>query len=158
MSRVIGDFDFLINGTFSHADGYREHSESDYTQINGNFGYRFSPNVETRFYFGVYDTWQQLPGTLTLSDTLNNPQALDDALIAGYGTNGFGANQARDVKNERISNKTTIVTDFGRIDARQLVHSQLPLSPGLRRHRAERRNLGLRAEAHQDLRHRGPSR
>lgn len=42
MSRVLGDFDFLINGTFSHADGYRNHSDTDYTQINGNFGYRFS--------------------------------------------------------------------------------------------------------------------
>ena len=116
MSRVIGDFDFLINGTFSHADNYREHSQSDYTQINGNFGYRFSPNVETRFYFGVYDTWQQLPGTLTLSDTLNNPQLSTTPFVAGYGTNGVGANQARYVKNERISNKTTIVTDFGRIE------------------------------------------
>ena len=116
MSRVIGDFDFLINGTFSHADNYREHSQSDYTQINGNFGYRFSPNVETRFYFGVYDTWQQLPGTLTLSETLNNPQLSTTPFIAGYGTNGVGANQARYVKNERISNKTTIVTDFGRIE------------------------------------------
>ncbi len=116
VSRVLGDFDFLVNGTFSHSDGFREHSVSDYTKINGNFGYRFSPNVETRFYFGVYDTWQQLPGTLTLSETLNNPQLSTTPFIAGYGTNGVGANQARYVKNERISNKTTIVTDFGRIE------------------------------------------
>ena len=113
---MLGDFDFLVNGTFSHSDGYREHSLSDYTKINGNFGYRFSPNVETRFYFGVYDTWQQLPGTLTLSETLNNPQLSTTPCIAGYGTNGFGGNQARYVKNERISNKTTIETDYGRLE------------------------------------------
>ena len=68
---MIGDFDFLINGTFTHADGFREHSTTDYTQINGNLGYRFSKDIETRFYFGVYDTWQKLPGTLTLSDARN---------------------------------------------------------------------------------------
>ena len=98
VSRVLGDFDFLVNGTFSHSDGFREHSVSDYTKINGNFGYRFSPNVETRFYFGVYDTWQQLPGTLTLSETLNNPTLSTAPWIAGYGPNGFEGNQARDVK------------------------------------------------------------
>ena len=116
VSRVLGDFDFLVNGTFSHSDGFREHSVSDYTKINGNFGYRFSPNVETRFYFGVYDTWQQLPGTLTLSETLNNPTLSTAPWIAGYGPNGFEGNQARDVKNQRISNKTTIETDYGRLE------------------------------------------
>jgi iron complex outermembrane receptor protein len=115
-SRVFGDFDVLINGTFTHSDGFRDHSKTDYTQINGNLGYRFSKDLETRFYFGVYDTWQQLPGTLTLDDARRFPSLSLSPFPAQFGTNGFGANQGRDVQNFRISNKTTIQTGFGQID------------------------------------------
>ncbi len=116
MSRVIGDFDFLINGTFTHSDSFRKHSTTDYTQLNANIGYRFSKDIETRFYFGVYDTWQLLPGQLTLFDARTNPRQSLPPFPAGFGPDGFGANQARNVKNWRISNKTTIETQIGRID------------------------------------------
>ncbi|MBM3577404.1 MAG: TonB-dependent receptor [Alphaproteobacteria bacterium] len=116
MSRIIGNFDFLINGTFTHADNYRKHSTTDYTQLNGNIGYRFSNDLETRFYFGVYDTWQLLPGQLTLFDARNDPRLSLPPFPPGFGSDGFGANQARNVKNWRVSNKTTILSEFGRID------------------------------------------
>lgn len=116
MSRIIGNFDFLINGAFTHADNYRKHSTTDYTQLNGNIGYRFSNDLETRFYFGVYDTWQLLPGQLNQFDARNNPRLSLPPYPPGFGPDGFGANQARNVKNWRISNKTTILSEFGRID------------------------------------------
>lgn len=116
ISRVIGDFDFLINGTFSHADGYRKHAQGDYTQINGNIGYRFNKDIETRFYFGVYDTWQKLPGQLTLYDARVNPRLSLAPFPPGFGADAFSGDQARNVKNWRISNKTTINTEFGRLD------------------------------------------
>ncbi|HEY8064923.1 MAG TPA: TonB-dependent receptor [Methylosinus sp.] len=126
VSRIIGDFDFLVNGTFSHSDGFRTHSQSDYVQINGNIGYRFSNNIETRFYFGVYDTNQQLPGTLTLNNARTNPTLATLPYIAGFGADGFGADQQRNVRNQRISNKTTIETDIGRIDVDSwFVHNYL---------------------------------
>jgi iron complex outermembrane receptor protein len=111
-SRVIGPFDFLINGTFYHAKGYRTHSQSDYDQINGNIGYQFSPTAETRFYFGAYYTRQQLPGALDLPTTLSNPTAGNPTAIS----NGFGGNQARDVFTQRIANRTTLAFDWGRAD------------------------------------------
>jgi iron complex outermembrane receptor protein len=126
VSRVIGDFDFLVNGTFSHADGYRQHSQSDYTQINGNFGYRFSRDIETRFYFGVYDTHQKLPGTLTLANARNNPQLATLPYIPGSGFDGFSADQARNVQNQRFASKTTFETDIGRFDVSGwYVHNKL---------------------------------
>jgi iron complex outermembrane receptor protein len=112
VSRVIGPFDFLINGTFYHSTGYRNHSEADYTQINGNLGYRFSPTAETRFYFGAYYTRQKLPGAVSLDDALNNPTVAN----AQAASNGFGGNQARDVFTQRITNKTTLALDWGRLD------------------------------------------
>jgi iron complex outermembrane receptor protein len=111
-SRIIGDFDFLINGTFSHADGYRDHSISNYEMINGTIGNRFAPGAETRFYFGAYYTQQLLPGTLSLFNALNNPAMASP--FASYP--GYAGNQSRNVFNQRLSNKTTLLTDFGRID------------------------------------------
>jgi iron complex outermembrane recepter protein len=43
VSRVLGNFDFLINGTFAHSDGYRDHAINNYSLLNGNIGYRFAP-------------------------------------------------------------------------------------------------------------------
>ncbi len=112
VSRIMGDFDFLINGTFPHSDGFRDHSTSDYEMINGNIGYRFAQGAETRLYFGAYYTQQLLPGTLGLSEALNNPTMA--SLAASYP--GYGGNQSRNVFNQRLSDKTTFLTDLGRID------------------------------------------
>ncbi|QBR70463.1 TonB-dependent receptor [Beijerinckiaceae bacterium] len=122
VSRVIGDFDFLINGTFSHSDGYRQHSQSDLEQINGNIGYRFAPWAETRFYFGVYSAQQKIPGLLDFNTAVNNPTTA--SVSAAFP--GFGGNQARNILDERIANKTTMLTDFGRIDVDSwFIHNNL---------------------------------
>lgn len=120
VSRVIGDFDFLVNGTFSHSDGYRDHSTNNYELINGNIGYKFAPGAETRFFFGNYYATQKIPGQLTFFDALNNPTRTSLAATRGEipGPNGvfFGGNQARDIFNQRIANRTTFATDWGRLD------------------------------------------
>lgn len=108
VSRVLGDFDFLINGTFASSGGYRDHSTNTYELINGNFGYRFAPWAETRFYFGAYDAKQKIPGQLTLNNALNNPTMASVSAVGG--------NQARNIFDERIANKTTVLTDWGRFD------------------------------------------
>jgi iron complex outermembrane receptor protein len=107
-SRVVGPLDFI--GTFSvnHADGYREHERGQYEQFNANIGYRFTPDVETRFYLGAYVVDQQLPGTLSLSDALNNPTKAAASALSG--------DQARDTRTERIANKTTVKLDVGQLD------------------------------------------
>jgi iron complex outermembrane recepter protein len=107
-SRVVGPLDFI--GTFSvnHADGYRDHERGQYEQFNANVGYRFSPDVETRFYLGAYIVDQKLPGTLSLSDALNNPTKASASAIAG--------DQARNTRTERIANRTTVKLDVGQLD------------------------------------------
>ncbi|WP_232519166.1 TonB-dependent receptor family protein [Caballeronia insecticola] len=107
-SRVMGPLDFI--GTFSvnHADGFRDHERGQYEQFNANIGYRFTPDVETRFYLGAYIVDQQLPGTLSLSDALNNPTKASASALSG--------DQARDTRTERIANKTTVKLDVGQLD------------------------------------------
>lgn len=112
VSRVLGDFDFLINGTFAHQGGYRQHSTFDANDINGNFGYRFAPWAETRFYFSAINAQQKIPLTLALNEALTNP-TMANVTAASPGLMG---NQARNIFDERIANKTALLTDFGRLD------------------------------------------
>lgn len=107
ISRVIGPLDFLANFSMNHADGYRDHERGQYEQFNANVGYRFSPTVETRFYVGVYVVDQLLPGTLSLSDALNNPTKAAPGALSG--------DQARNTRTERIANRTTVKLDSGEL-------------------------------------------
>lgn len=107
-SGIWGKVDALANLTVSHSDGYRDHARQQYEHFNGNIGYRISPDVETRFYLGAYRTDQKLPGSLTLSDALSNPRMASAAAIAG--------DQARNVRAERIANRTTFNLGTGKFD------------------------------------------
>lgn len=117
-SRVMGDADFLINATVSHADGDRQHMRQQYEQLNGNIGFRINPDVETRFYFGAYITEQLLPGTLGLHQALTTPTLASSSAIAG--------NQARNVYTERLANRTTVLLERGKLDVDSwIIHKSL---------------------------------
>ena len=116
ISRVFGDFDFLVNGTFSHADGFRQHSQSDYTQINGNLGYRFSQGRRDALLFRRLRHPSEIARHADAVRRARQSALATLPIYPALGADGFGADQARNVRNERISNKTTIKTDIGRID------------------------------------------
>ena len=107
-SRIAGPADFLISGTLTNSDGYRDHETQRTRNFNANLGYKLAPGVETRFFVGFYDTDQKLPGTLSLFDALNNPRIANPTAISG--------NQARKVTTERIANRTSFELDIGRLD------------------------------------------
>lgn len=118
VSRVFGDFDALGNLTMTHSDGFRDHSRQNAVQFNANVGYRINPNVETRFYVGSYDVWQQLPGSLTLGQALHDPTMAAPAAVAG--------NQSRVTHTQRIANKTTVALDTGTLEVDTwLIHKSL---------------------------------
>ena len=135
MSRVIGDFDFLIYGTFSHADNFREHSGSDYTQINGNLAIA-SRRTSKRAFTLAFTTPGSNCGNAELSDTLNIA-TLDDALHRGLWKQRLRRHQSA---RSRTSASPTgpRCHDLGRLDLDSW-YSQLPLSLGFC-HRTERRN------------------
>ncbi|UHC15708.1 TonB-dependent receptor [Methylobacterium currus] len=107
-SRISGPADFLINGTVTNSDGYRQHEAQRTQNVNANLGYQLAPGVETRFYLGTYLTDQKLPGTLTLFDAFNTPRSANPSAISG--------NQSRKVETERIANRTSFVLDVGKLD------------------------------------------
>ncbi len=118
IGRVMGDWDFYISGTVTHADGWRQHERQQSENFNANIGYRFSPNLETRFYFGASYADQKLPGALTLFNALNNPRGATAAALAG--------DQARNTHVQRIANKTTLTFETGKLDVDSwLIHKNL---------------------------------
>lgn len=118
MSRIFGPLDALATVTLNRSDGYRDHAKGNYAQINANIGYKFSPRVETRFFFGAYIVDQKLPGTLSLFDALNNPTKAAASAVSG--------DQARNTRTERLGNLTTIRFDIGQLDiASWVIHKSL---------------------------------
>ena len=115
---MFGDWDALGNYSHLSTDGWRNHSRGEYDQFNGNVGYRLSDRVETRFYAGIYDTRQLLPGSLTLSQALHTPQMANPAALAG--------NQSREVQAQRFANRTSVQLDVGQIDVDTwIIHKSL---------------------------------
>ncbi len=107
-SRISGPADFLISGTLTNSDGFRDHETQRTQNFNANVGYRLAPGVETRFYVGIYLTDQKLPGTLRLWDALDNPTMANPSAISG--------NQSRKVETERVANRTSFALDVGKLD------------------------------------------
>jgi len=100
---AIGDWDYYVTPTWVQQDGFRNHSEQESVRVNGNIGYRISPNAETRFYFGFADIEQDIPGSVTRHAALHDPRAAAVGnLLLDY---------ERNIESYRIANKTTVMLD-----------------------------------------------
>lgn len=106
-----GVADAYASVTKTNSAGYRQQTEQNNTRFNGNIGYMFSPDVETRFYLSWNDIQQEVPGTLTKTQALNTPTMAPAVNI----TNDY----ARDIRSLRVANKTAVsvgansVVEFG---------------------------------------------
>ncbi|PQZ91435.1 MULTISPECIES: TonB-dependent receptor domain-containing protein [Pseudomonas] len=101
---VVGDADYYISLTDNDADGYQHQSAATGKGFAANFGYRFSPELETRFYFRYRETTNDTPGKLTRAQISHDPRAANSL------------NAARDSKRLQpgstwIANKTTLQLD-----------------------------------------------
>ena len=84
----------------SGADGYRDHSGGDAERGNANFGYRITPDVETRFYLNANRVRQRIPGEVTKYTALNDPQAAWSVNVRD--------DWQRNIDTVRVANKTTM--------------------------------------------------
>lgn len=95
---VLGDVDYFIGGTWQEQEGFREHSAGESVRGSANIGYRFGPNVETRFYVNANQIEQQIPGEVTKGVALTDPeQAAAINVINDW---------QRNIDSLRIANKT----------------------------------------------------
>ncbi|BBH45371.1 membrane protein [Pseudomonas sp. KU43P] len=80
--QVLGDLDYYVALTDSQYDGYQAHSSGSAKGIAANFGYRFNPNLETRFYLRYRETENDLAGRLTKQQIKHDPRAANAAYLA----------------------------------------------------------------------------
>jgi iron complex outermembrane recepter protein len=103
-----GSWDGYITASTQAADGFRDHSFGSSNRVSANVGYQFSPDVETRFYLNANEVRQRIPGTVTRTSALTNPETAAPANVA--------MDQQRNIDTVRLANKTTIRLDDTKIE------------------------------------------
>lgn len=103
-----GPWDGFVTASTQAADGFRDHSFGSSNRLSGNIGYQFSPDFETRFYLNANEVRQRIPGTVTKTFALTNPEAAAPANVA--------MDQQRNIDTVRLANKTTIRFDDTKVE------------------------------------------
>ena len=80
--QVLDNLDYYVALTDSEYDGYQAHSSGSAKGIAANVGYRFNPNLETRFYLRYRETENELAGRLTKDQIKHHPRAANPAYLA----------------------------------------------------------------------------
>lgn len=92
--------DGFVTGSWQRQDGFRDHSVGESLRASGNIGWRLTDHVETRFYLTGVRIRQELPGSVTRDQALNDPRR------------AAAANQLNDwqrnIDGGRISNRTVV--------------------------------------------------
>jgi iron complex outermembrane receptor protein len=117
---VLGNLDYYVALTDSEYDGYQEHSSGSAKGFAGNVGYRFNPNLETRFYLRYRETENELAGRLTKEQIKHDPRAANAAYLA--------RDDSRPQPGSTwVANKTTFyLEDDARVEA-GLVYHDFPM-------------------------------
>lgn len=102
-----GAFDAHASVSYAERDGYREHNESERTNLNINAGMRVDENISTRLFLGYTDLAFDVAGPLSWALLQQNPKQ-----ICSGPPNCIGPNVGRDDPNReaeqfRIGSRTT---------------------------------------------------
>jgi iron complex outermembrane receptor protein len=111
-----GAYDWFITGSAQREDGYREHSRGQIERGNANFGYKFSPDAETRFYVNANSWLARLPGELTKEQALNTPRMANREFVR--------LDQQRNIDSIRVANKTTLRFDTTTVEFGAFTHQR----------------------------------
>lgn len=99
IARAYEKSDFYLAATGTTSEGYRNQSDQQAARLSGNWGYRLSDDAETRFYVAYNNISQEVPGSVSLQNALNQP----DSAFPINASNQY----ARDIRSVRVSNVTT---------------------------------------------------
>lgn len=96
-----GNVDGFITGSWQRQDGYRDQSAGRAMRASGNIGWSLSDDIETRFYLSGFRVRQEIPGTLTREQALDDPRRAAPANEAN--------NWQLNLDGARLANRTTLV-------------------------------------------------
>ncbi|WP_339466045.1 TonB-dependent receptor family protein [Pseudomonas sp. EA_65y_Pfl2_P74] len=118
--QVLGDFDYYLSLTDSNADGYQDHTASESKGVIANVGYRFNPNLETRFYIRYRETDNDLAGRVTKHVIEHDPRAANPAYVSRD-------DSRKQPGSTFIGNKTTFYIDDDSSIQTGLVYHDYPM-------------------------------
>ncbi|WP_439471712.1 TonB-dependent receptor family protein [Brevundimonas sp.] len=98
LARRSGDWDVFAAVSAMESEGYRDHSEQSQARLTLNLGRSFGEDREVRLIYQAADIKQDIPGSLSLSDALNDPEKANPGAISG--------DQARDLTLKRLTLQT----------------------------------------------------
>lgn len=98
LAREYGDWDMFAAVSAMQSDGYRDHSDQSQARLTLNLGRSFGEDREVRLIYQAADIKQDIPGSLSLTDALNNPEIANPGAISG--------DQARDLTLKRLTLQT----------------------------------------------------
>ncbi|MDB6152372.1 MAG: TonB-dependent receptor protein [Chthoniobacteraceae bacterium] len=110
---VLGPFDYYVSLSHFSTDGFREHSQQNNQRLFANFGYRITPELETRFFITYTQTDSELPGELTKEQLEDDPRQASRVPQFLRGVQPVArfdyitSNWKRDFELLRIANRTT---------------------------------------------------
>ena len=81
--QVLGDLDYYVSLTDAETEGYQDHTRGNSKGIAANVGYRFSPQLDTRFYLRYRETDNQLAGRVTKDAIKHRPRSANPAYVSG---------------------------------------------------------------------------
>jgi iron complex outermembrane receptor protein len=102
------NYDAYAHLSRSSATGFRDHNDGNALRFNGNLGWRFADDAESRFYLTTNAIDQNIPGALSRLAVLSNPRSANPTNVAQH--------YARDIDSVRVQNKTSFVFDGTLID------------------------------------------
>ena len=118
--QVLGDFDYYLSLTDSNADGYQDHTASESKGVIANVGYRFNPNLETRFYIRYRETDNDLAGRVTKHAIEHDPRSANPAYVSRD-------DSRKQPGSTFIGNKTTFYIDDDSSIQTGLVYHDYPM-------------------------------
>lgn len=114
------NWDAYATVTTIQQDGYRDHTEQNNLRFSSNIGLRLSDRAETRFFIAYNDIDQQIAGSVSRDQALNDPRRAAAGNLA--------LDYKRDIESIRLGNRTSISLADGTASfggyfvSRELIH------------------------------------
>ena len=102
-----GALDAHASLSYTERDGYREHNESERTNLNINAGARVNENISTRLFFGYTDLAFDVAGPLSGTLLEENPKQVCSGPPNCLGPNVLRDDPRRKAEQFRVGSRTT---------------------------------------------------
>jgi iron complex outermembrane receptor protein len=82
--QVVGNWDYFVAASTQARTGFQAQSHGEARGVIANLGYKFSPSLQTRFYFRYRQTDNEQPGALTVAQVEQDPRQANPVALTQH--------------------------------------------------------------------------